>query len=90
MKMIIVCKKNYLSKEAMETKDNIVIFKEFKQLFNERVLSYKEFGYTIKDDAIEVHLLNGRIEFLIMEDLGKAGNWDVPGEELSMLHQQVL
>ena len=76
--------KIYLSKEAMETKDNMVIFKEFKQLFNERVLNYEEFGYTIKD-AIEVHLLNGRIEFLIMEDLGKAGNWDVPGEELSML-----
>ena len=76
--------KIYLSKEAMETKDNMVIFKEFKQLFNERVLNYEEFGYTIKD-AIEVHLLNGRIEFLIMKDLGKAGNWDVPGEELSML-----
>ena len=64
--------KVYLDKKIIETRDNIMMYYEFKRLFNDRVLNFYEFGYTLKN-MLSVSLIGGKIQFEMEDDLKTLG-----------------
>lgn len=61
-----------LDKEIIETRDNTLMYYEFKRLFNDRVLDFPEFGYILKN-MLSVSLIDGKIQFEMKDDLKTLG-----------------
>ena len=61
-----------LDKEIIETRDNTLMYYEFKRLFNDRDLNLPEFGYTLKN-MLSVSLIDGKIQFEMKDDLKTLG-----------------
>eukprot|EP00794_Sanderia_malayensis_P002229 gene2229-biopygen1992 len=64
--------KVFLDKDIIKTRDNTLIYYEFKRLFNDMLLDFPDFGYQLKN-MLSVSLIEGKVEFEMKDDLRSLG-----------------